>query len=472
MQRKGLWLVALSILVVGYVAVTAWVEMRRSTGTEVGWSPLYDRRVADALVPVTSLAAYAGLQSAAAPCETQANCNETWDCNQTRDCQPTADCQSAVAACGETSDCHPTSEVTCSGTETCAGWPTCAETETCAGAACPSDTFDAEFCGPTAGAMTCLAARTCDADICDWPTYRGLTCTRPTCDGPTCSGDTCEGPTCHLMGCDVFDYGDAPQIPGTPLKYPTTNESDGARHIIDGVYFLGAREDAERDGQPAVFALGDDEEPYRRGDDEDGIWFSTTLNPGRQAVVIAAASQAGRLFAWADYDMSGDWLDEGDAVFSDGVPLVQGYNWVILTVPETAARSPLSYIRFRFTRSDVLLPTGKADDGEVEDYRVPICETFRGWVMTDQPLYATGDSVEVSFYVNEISQVTLIEHRADATSRILWTSTVEAGRHEYPTLGETLTAATPGGTSSVEMIATSLQSSTTVWLTTPYLVTR
>lgn len=321
--------------------------MRHSIGTDVGWSPLYNRRVADALVPATSLAAYAGLQSAAVLCDT-AYCNDTWDCNQTQDCQPTADCQSAVAACDDTYACNPTSDETCSGTPTCAGWPTCAEAETCVGAACPSDTFDAEFCGPTAKAMTCLAARTCDADICDWPTYKGLTCTRPTCDGPTCTGDTCEGPTCYLTDCDVFDYGDAPQIAGTPLRYPTTKESDGARHLIDGVYFLGAREDAEMDGQPAVFALGDDEEPYRRGDDEDGIWFSTTFNPGRQAVVIAAASEAGRLFAWADYGMSGDWLDEGDAVFPDGIPLVQGYNWVILTVPETATRSPLVVHSFPF----------------------------------------------------------------------------------------------------------------------------
>ncbi|MDD4904049.1 MAG: GEVED domain-containing protein [Candidatus Bipolaricaulis sp.] len=481
MKRKMYILVLVLSLLVTWVAVSGWLTDRHTDKMEVGWSPLYDRRVADALVPVTSHVAYAGLQSVAYDCKpTEVNCNETWDCYETRDCnetwdcQPTSDCESAAAACGNTSACIPTAEKTCSGTETCDAWPTCAGAGTCAGASCPSETFDAFSCGPTGDAVTCVAARTCDARICDWPTYEGPTCTRPTCDGPTCVRETCEGPTCFLMKCDVFDYGDAPQIAGTPLQYSTTQDVDGARHLIDGVYYLGAREDAETDGQPAALALGDDDEPYGRGDDEDGIWFASTLNPGRQAVIVAAASQEGRLFAWVDYDMSGAWREEGDAVFSEGTRLAPGYSWVVLSVPETAAPAPLSYVRFRFTASDALLPTGVAENGEVEDYRVPLCASFRAWVMTDQVLYTVGERVEITFYVNEVSQVTVVRHRADGTSDVLWTSTVEAGRHEYPSPSGhgSLVAAGPEGTSTVEVIATSLQSATTVWLTTPYLVTR
>ncbi len=466
MKRKTQVLLVSVFLVMALVATSEWLAQRSAVETEVAWSPLYERRVSDALVPMTSQIVYAGLQSAAAPCPTAANCNETWDCTATRDCQPTADCE-------DTFDCEPTSADTCRGTWTCEGWPTCAGASTCNEPDCTPSTLDSGICeGPTVDGPTCVGPRTCDVVICDWPTYDGRTCTRPTCDGPTCAGDTCDGPTCFLTQCDALDYGDAPEIPGTVLQYATRRESDGARHVIDGIFYLGGRLDAEPDGQPTELAVGDDEKVYSSEDDEDGIWFPTTFNAGRPAVVVASASKAGKLFAWMDYDMSGTWREKGDAVFPDGAPLAPGYNWVVVAVPDSATTAGFTFARFRFVESGILSPIGEAQNGEVEDYRVPLCATLRAWVMTDEVLCAPGDPLEISFYVNETSQVTLVRHRSDGTADVLWASTVEVGRHHYPDVGGVLTAALPEGTSTVEMIVTSLQSGNTVWLTTPYQVSR
>jgi len=498
-RRAGVFL-ALIVAVVAFVGVTEWLAERRSAEVEVAWSPLYERRALDALTPWTAQPVYAGLQEES----TVYRCQEV---TMAPTCKGGPTCEGQTCGGGPTCDgptCEgPTCEgPTCEG-PTCAlptcspggtcwdsctyGTPTCDANGTCQSPTCVGPTCLAGTCvGPTCLAGTCDGGTCWDVechtispavtfcDTCDrkWclPTLEGGTCTRPTCGGPTCDGSTCDGPTCFQTQCDVLDYGDAPEASGTDSHYATTLASDGARHIIDGVYYLGVREDVESDGQPAVFALGDDDEPYQMGDDEDGIWFSTTFNPGRKAAVVVAASQAGRLFAWIDYDMSGTWTEDGDVVFPEGVDLVPGLNVVVIAVPEAAVGAPLSYVRFRFTKSDTLLSTGEAENGEVEDYRVPICAKFQGWVMTDQVLYGSGDPVRINFYVNEICQVTLVRHRGDGTADVLWTSTVEVGLHQYPESGGTLAATAPTGTSTVELIATSLQSGNTAWLTTPYVV--
>lgn len=83
-----------------------------------------------------------------------------------------------------------------------------------------------------------------------------------------------------------LDFGDA------PASYPTLLADDGARHVLVEGVFLGARADAETNGQPEAVAVGDDN---ATSDDEDGIVFVGSLIPGRETDLVATVSIAGRL---------------------------------------------------------------------------------------------------------------------------------------------------------------------------------
>jgi len=161
------------------------------------------------------------------------------------------------------------------------------------------------------------------------------------------------------------DFGDA------PVGYPTRLSQDGARHIIpyDGAtLYLGTTPpDPDNDGQPSATANGDDTDGI---DDEDGVEFPATLVVGQQATVAVTASAAGRLDAWIDFNDDGDWSDTGEKIIND-VLLNQGESLHLFTVPATA-RGDALVARFRLSSQGELLPTGPADDGEVEDYQVPL----------------------------------------------------------------------------------------------------
>ena len=56
-----------------------------------------------------------------------------------------------------------------------------------------------------------------------------------------------------------LDFGDAPDpVLSVPGRFPTTFESDGARHVVDDQLFLGSLIDIDADGQPVAAADGDD----------------------------------------------------------------------------------------------------------------------------------------------------------------------------------------------------------------------
>ena len=65
-----------------------------------------------------------------------------------------------------------------------------------------------------------------------------------------------------------------------------------------------------------------------------------------------------------------DWDDVGEAIFS-GQALVAGANNLNFTIPVGAIEGT-TYSRFRCTTDGVVLVTGEASDGEVEDYTVTI----------------------------------------------------------------------------------------------------
>lgn len=160
------------------------------------------------------------------------------------------------------------------------------------------------------------------------------------------------------------DWGDLPDTP-----YPTTAVNNGARHIMDGVTFLGAGVDADSDGQPTAAANGDDGDG---NDDEDGVAFGGAMLPGTSVNITVTASVPGYLNVWFDWGNDGSLLDAGDRVFTDQA-LVAGDNVLAVNVPVGTDTSIL-YARFRFTAvsGEVTAPTGIALTGEVEDYEVGI----------------------------------------------------------------------------------------------------
>jgi hypothetical protein len=157
------------------------------------------------------------------------------------------------------------------------------------------------------------------------------------------------------------DFGDAPDNYGTLLP------SGGAMHLPGSDLRLGSHRDGESDGQPGSLADGDDLAGSE--DDEDGVALPTVLVARLNAAATITASQAGRLDAWIDFNGNGTF-DAAEQIAA-GLVLAAGANVITFAVPADA-QAGFSYARFRLSTAGGLGPTGTADDGEVEDYRVLI----------------------------------------------------------------------------------------------------
>ena len=166
-----------------------------------------------------------------------------------------------------------------------------------------------------------------------------------------------------------MDFGDAPDQP-----YPTLLANNGARHIIVQGFHLGELVDPEGNGQPTAAADGDDSNPSAGPDDEDGVEGSGPLIAGQsytvQVTAVGASLSPAYLNAWIDFNGNGSWLDPGEQIFISEV-LVDGVNNLNFNVP-VGAKIGQTYARFRYSHERILRPEGPAQDGEVEDYQVPI----------------------------------------------------------------------------------------------------
>lgn len=166
----------------------------------------------------------------------------------------------------------------------------------------------------------------------------------------------------------VIDYGDAPS------PYPTKYADDGARHTPTGPT-LGLNRDSESDGQPSAIATSDD--TAGAPDDEDGVTFVTStllasgLAPFTAQVQIDlqnANPTSNRLDAWVDFNHDGDWSDSGEQIFSNrSLGTTNGVQTLDFTIPAGATLES-TFARFRLSTAGGLAPTGRANDGEVEDY--------------------------------------------------------------------------------------------------------
>ncbi len=164
-------------------------------------------------------------------------------------------------------------------------------------------------------------------------------------------------------GAVEYDFGDAPD------SYGTTLAADGVRHEAVGPT-LGTTRDAEADGLPTIGADGDDTDGSA---DEDGVTFDRNLVAGQFYTPVTIktqnASNGAKLDAWIDFDGNGSFAP--DEQIADSVHVGNGYGTILFDIPVSAVAGE-TYARFRLSTAGGLAPTGPADDGEVEDYRVTI----------------------------------------------------------------------------------------------------
>ena len=200
----------------------------------------------------------------------------------------------------------------------------------------------------------------------------------------------------------IVDYGDAPDTFGT-LK-----GSNGAAHTITGNLLLGTTRDKETDGKPGPNANLD-------GADEDGVIFPTSLEStagqALPAYVDVVSTGSGKLNIWLDLNQDGDF-DHPTEHLNGGIAwdVVAGVNRINFMIP---AGTPVgdTYMRVRLTSPThaAVLPTGRASNGEVEDYAVKIRAL--------QPPVSPEINRPIDFNISDGQ----IPQTTDSTPTIVWT---------------------------------------------------
>jgi len=163
-----------------------------------------------------------------------------------------------------------------------------------------------------------------------------------------------------------YDWGDAPDD-ATAAGYPTRLASNGARHVIAGPW-LGDendRPDPESDGQPDLYALGDNN---AGSNDENGVSIPPLVQGQPQSATVRIMGGGGVVQAWIDFDGDRIWQDS-ERIFNGFLP--DGIHVIPFNVPEEVVQGQ-SFARVRISRRGGLEPYGVAADGEVEDYEVSI----------------------------------------------------------------------------------------------------
>ncbi len=178
----------------------------------------------------------------------------------------------------------------------------------------------------------------------------------------------------YVASVEVYDFGDAPNT------YGTTTASNGPSHsILPGAgtrLALGNCVDTEQDAVAPLDATGDDAglgnlafgNCLAPGDDEDGVDFGGPLVACQTRGVIVTATANGRLDAWIDWNIDGDFGDAGEQVATN-VAVVTGPNTLNVAVP-CGLDNGDTYSRFRISTGGGLTPTGPVAGGEVEDHPV------------------------------------------------------------------------------------------------------
>jgi uncharacterized repeat protein (TIGR01451 family) len=284
----------------------------------------------------------------------------------------------------------------------------------------------------------------------------------------TSDGTGAVSPDAFVLGTSVNeDFGDA------PASYDATV---AASHVV-GDLRLGTREDPDNttvlnDGtvtpSPNAVAPGAD----ITTPDNDGVRVPlpplSMADAGRTytvPVAVSGGSKASRLCGWIDFNGNGVFDNPAERACAN-VPTGTTSASLVWTVPANV-QPGFTYARFRigYTASQVETPTGLADSGEVEDYRLVI-DSIVIKKTADRAVANPGDKVTYTVTVTNAGPrpttgVTVTDdlsavlddatYNQDATAtsgsfaysapKLTWTGTVGAGR--TITLTYSVTVATP-----------------------------
>ena len=168
------------------------------------------------------------------------------------------------------------------------------------------------------------------------------------------------GTTTATLTTLIVDYGDAADTYGTLRP-------GGAAHTIANGLFLGTGVTKEQNGQPSATA---------DLDSDDGVVFPTFLETSPTiplpAFVDVTVSAAGKLDIWLDKVGAGFGVfDASEKLNGVSYDVNAGLNRINFTIPAGTTIGD-SVMRFRLSTAGSLPATGRANNGEVEDYAVKI----------------------------------------------------------------------------------------------------
>ena len=170
------------------------------------------------------------------------------------------------------------------------------------------------------------------------------------------------------------DYGDASDPgPGTGVgNYETTASDNGPSHVIIPGLYLGRQAPDSDSG--ALQNAAADADDITSTDDEDGVAVLPIISTASGGVnlMMTAVNTTGdgaTLACWIDFNRDGDFLDAGERAAA-ALNSAAGRQSVNLTFAGFPVPTPgVSYLRCRIANaaSEVALPIGPANSGEVED---------------------------------------------------------------------------------------------------------
>lgn len=165
-----------------------------------------------------------------------------------------------------------------------------------------------------------------------------------------------------------YDWGDAPDP-----TYPSLQVNNGAYHKYH-TFWLGEQVSGENNSKQVdsdefddgIVFLGSGPNP---GGPYNGIYYIPGEYGAVRVIVAGTSCCTVYIHGWIDWNGDGDWYDEGENIFSEGIPAAPRVIDIEFQVPLSMVPGD-TWARFRVDHENLNSVTGVAEKGEVEDYHL------------------------------------------------------------------------------------------------------